>query len=96
MLCLAAHLRELRAARGINQETAAVSASLSFKSYQRLESSAAGVDVKVSTIARLAALYGVEVHELLVPIALPSRLNPGRPPKAKRSPARPVGEKRPR
>lgn len=61
-------LRELRLHRGLSQEAFAEEAQISYKYYQALEAGRK-VDLRLSTVERLARAHGLEVWELLVPHA---------------------------
>ena len=60
---IAARLRELRARCGLTQEQVAALLGADTRWYQRLELGAK--DVRVSTVDRLAAAYGLSVVEFL-------------------------------
>ncbi len=67
---IAARLRELRARCGLTQEQVAALLGADTRWYQRLELGAK--DVRVSTVDRLAAVYGLSATEFLaekVPLA---------------------------
>lgn len=70
---VAARLRELRARHGLTQEQAAVLLSADVRWYQRLE---LGVkDMRLSTVDRLAAMYGLEATEFLAATVSRSRVS---------------------
>ena len=60
---IAARLRELRARHGFTQEQVAALLNADLRWYQRIELSAK--DVRVSTVDRLAAVYGLTAPEFL-------------------------------
>lgn len=60
---IAARLRELRAQSGLTQEQVAALLEADTRWYQRLELGAK--DVRVSTVDRLAAVYGLTATEFL-------------------------------
>jgi len=62
-------LKQLRQAHRLTQEAFAERAGISYKYYQQVEAGRKP-DLRLSTLERLAAAYGIEVHELLAP-ALP-------------------------
>jgi transcriptional regulator with XRE-family HTH domain len=59
-------LKELRKIHGITQEQFAERTGISYKYYQAVET---GVkkELRISTLERLAAAYGIEVWQLLAP-----------------------------
>jgi transcriptional regulator with XRE-family HTH domain len=59
-------LKQLRQAHGLTQESFAELAGFSYKHYQQLEAGRK-LDLRLSTLERLAAAYGIEVYELLSP-----------------------------
>lgn len=59
-------LRKLRAAHNLTQEDFAERAGLSYKYYQAVEGGRK-IDLRLSTLERLARAYNLEVHELLSP-----------------------------
>ncbi len=60
---IASRLRELRALHGLTQEQVAALLDADLRWYQRIEWSAK--DVRVSTVDRLAAVFGVSAVEFL-------------------------------
>jgi transcriptional regulator with XRE-family HTH domain len=70
---LLARLRELRSLHGLSQEAFAELGGFSYKYYQALEAGR-GRDLRLSTLERLAKVYGLEVHELLSPPLPPTTL----------------------
>ena len=63
---LIGRLRELRKIHGITQEQFAELSGFSYKFYQLIEIGGQ-YDLRMSTLERLAAAYGIELHELLGP-----------------------------
>lgn len=59
-------LRELRKANGLTQEAFAELARMGYKYYQAVEAGRKK-ELRLSTLERLAAAYGIEVWELLSP-----------------------------
>lgn len=76
-------LRELREAHGLTQEAFAELAGMGYKYYQAIEA-ARKKELRISTLERLAAAYGIEVWELLAPPMPQVRLTAA--PKRKRAP----------
>ena len=72
-------LRELRKLHGITQEQFSEISGFSYKFYQLIEIGRKN-DLRLSSLERLAAAYGLEVHELLGPrmpkTKFPKRLRP--------------------
>ena len=83
---LAARVRELRETLGLSQEAFAEKAGLKYKHYQSWEAGRK-IDVRFSTLEKLAAACGIELWELLNFDALPSLLaeDPPKPERAKAS-----------
>jgi len=83
---LIARLRELRKRHSLSQEQCSELAGISYKYYQLVEGGRR-IDLRLSTLQKLAAGYGIHVHELLapempktrIPKAIPSKRR-GRPP----------------
>lgn len=67
-------LKELRKRHGLSQEAFAELSGISYKYYQALEAGRK-VDLRLSTLERLAAAYRIEVHQLLAP-ELPKAKDP--------------------
>jgi transcriptional regulator with XRE-family HTH domain len=65
-------LKQLRLMHGLTQETFAEKAGLSYKYYQAVEAGRKR-ELRLSTLERLAAAYGLEVFQLLAP-ELPRRI----------------------
>lgn len=63
---LCVRLRELRVAHGLTQEGFAERSGISYKYYQAVECGRKR-ELRLSTLERLAAAYGIEVWELLAP-----------------------------
>jgi transcriptional regulator with XRE-family HTH domain len=63
---LTARIRHLREQRGQTQEEFAEHAQISYKYYQTIEAGRR-VDLRVSTLERLANAHGLELWELLLP-----------------------------
>ncbi|HVS53002.1 MAG TPA: helix-turn-helix transcriptional regulator [Opitutaceae bacterium] len=59
-------IRELREQRGLTQEAFAEEAEISYKYYQAIEAGRK-IDLRISTLERLAKAHGLEVWELLLP-----------------------------
>lgn len=59
-------LKRLRAEHGLTQEQFTERASISYKYYQAVEAGRKR-DLRLSTLERIAAAYGLGVHELLAP-----------------------------
>jgi transcriptional regulator with XRE-family HTH domain len=59
-------IRQLREQRGLTQEAFAEEAEISYKYYQAIEAGRK-VDLRLSTLERLATAHGMEVWELLLP-----------------------------
>ena len=59
-------LRELREANGLTQEGFAEVAGISYKYYQAVEAGRK-VELRLSTLERLARAYGIELWELFAP-----------------------------
>jgi transcriptional regulator with XRE-family HTH domain len=78
-------LRELRKRHSISQEQCSELAGISYKYYQMIEGGRR-IDLRLSTLQKLATGYGIQVHELLapempetqIPKAIPSK-HRGRP-----------------
>lgn len=66
-------LRELRKAHGLTQEAFAELAGLNYKYYQAIEGGRKK-ELRISTLEKLAAPYGIEVWELLAPQMPKTRL----------------------
>ena len=71
---LRSHLRKLRELRGLSQEEVAHQAGIDYKFYQSIEAGRRK-ELRVSTIERIAKVYGLEAYQLLTP-KLPRRLGP--------------------
>jgi transcriptional regulator with XRE-family HTH domain len=65
---LPVRIRQLREQRGVTQEAFAEEAEISYKYYQAIEAGRK-VDLRLSTLERLAKAHGLEVWELLLPDA---------------------------
>lgn len=63
---LIARLRELRKQHLLSQEQCSELAGVSYKYYQLIECGRR-IDLRLSTLQKLANAYGVQVHELLSP-----------------------------
>lgn len=59
-------IRQLREQRGLTQEAFAEEAQISYKYYQAIEAGRR-IDLRLSTLERLARAHGLEVWELLLP-----------------------------
>lgn len=69
---LLARLRQLRELRGLSQEAFAELSGISYKYYQAVEAGRKR-ELRLSTLERLAAAYGLEVFQLLAPDLPPSK-----------------------
>ena len=78
-------LRELRDAHGLTQEAFAELAGMGYKYYQAVEAGRKK-NLRLSTLEKLAAAYGIEVWELLAPPMPQVRLTAA--PRRKRPPKR--------
>jgi transcriptional regulator with XRE-family HTH domain len=65
-------LKELRKRQGLSQEAFAELSGISYKYYQAMEAGRK-VDLRLSTLERLALAYGLEVHQLLSPEILKAK-----------------------
>jgi transcriptional regulator with XRE-family HTH domain len=74
-------LKLLRQLHGLTQEAFAEKAGLSYKYYQAVEAGRKR-ELRLSTLERLAAAYGLEVYQLLSP-QLPRAIQRGQPAKQK-------------
>jgi transcriptional regulator with XRE-family HTH domain len=63
---LIARLRELRKRHSISQEQCSELAGISYKYYQLIECGKR-IDMRLSTLQKLAGAYGIQVHDLLAP-----------------------------
>ena len=70
---VAARLRELRALHGLTQEQAAAALGADVRWYQRLELGAK--DMRLSTVDRLAAIYGLDATEFLAATVSKSKVS---------------------
>lgn len=61
-------LKQLRRHRGLTQEAFAEEAQISYKYYQAVEAGRK-IDLRLSTLERLAKAHGMEIWELLLPNA---------------------------
>lgn len=59
-------IRQLREQRGVTQEEFAEQAEISYKYYQAIEAGRK-IDLRLSTLERLAKAHGLDVWELLLP-----------------------------
>jgi transcriptional regulator with XRE-family HTH domain len=59
-------LKQLRQMQGLTQEAFAEKAGISYKYYQAVEAGRKR-ELRLSTLERLAAAYGLEVYQLLAP-----------------------------
>jgi transcriptional regulator with XRE-family HTH domain len=83
---LISRLRELRKRHSLSQEQCSELAGISYKYYQMVEGGRR-IDLRLSTLQKLAGAYGIQVHQLLapetpdtrVPRIVPSKRK-GRPP----------------
>lgn len=88
---IASRLRELRARHGLTQEQVAALLDADLRWYQRIEWGAK--DVRVSTVDRLAAVYGITAVEFLASNVPKTKVHPPAPP-APHKPRRTTGQKR--
>jgi transcriptional regulator with XRE-family HTH domain len=70
---LITRLRELREAHGLSQEAFAERAGLKYKHYQSIEAGRK-IEMRLSTLQKLAKAFGLELWELLNFDSLPSVL----------------------
>lgn len=63
---LTERIRQLREQRGLTQEAFAEEAQISYKYYQAIEAGRR-VDLRLSTLERLAKAHRMEIWELLLP-----------------------------
>jgi len=63
---LIARLRELRERHSLSQEQCSELAGISYKYYQLIEIGKR-IDMRLSTLQKLAGTYRIQVHELLAP-----------------------------
>jgi transcriptional regulator with XRE-family HTH domain len=75
-------LKQLRVHRGLTQEAFAEEAQISYKYYQAVEAGRK-IDLRLSTLERLAKAHGKEVWELLLPPSQDSALAEPTPKQAK-------------
>lgn len=73
---LVTRLRQLRHAHGLTQEQFAELSGISYKYYQAVEAGRK-LELRLSTLERLAGAYGIDVWELLAP-ATPKTRKPGK------------------
>lgn len=73
LVSLLRRLRDIRKAHGLTQEAFAEMAGMSYKYYQAVEAGRK-VELRFSTLERLANAYGLEVWELLAPAQPKTRL----------------------
>lgn len=73
-------LKQLRQIHGLTQEAFAEKAGMSYKYYQAVEGGRKR-ELRLSTLERLAAAYGLEVYQLLAP-QLPTAIQKMRPVKS--------------
>jgi transcriptional regulator with XRE-family HTH domain len=76
-------LRELRKLHELTQEQFSEVSQISYKYYQALEAGRKS-EVRLSTVERVARVYGLEVHELLAPVTPQSRLTRRASPRTRR------------
>lgn len=79
---LIARLRELRKRHALTQEQFSELSGIGYKYYQLIEIGKR-IDVRLSTLEKLSAVYGIGVHELLAPTIPKTRVTVSR--KAKRA-----------
>lgn len=72
------HVRRLRTEREWSQAQAAEKCAMTLQHYQRAE--AGGMNATLTTLARLADGFGVDLSVLFAPVKIPARLlDPDRP-----------------
>ena len=81
---LIARLRELRKSHGLTQERFSELSGVAYKYYQLIEGGQR-IDLRLSTLEKLAKPYGIGVHELLAPNLPKGRLPRAAVRKAKRA-----------
>ncbi|MBI2515996.1 MAG: helix-turn-helix transcriptional regulator [Opitutae bacterium] len=64
---LRAHLRTLRTRHELTQEALSEISGVSYKFYQRIENDQSKRELKISTVEKLAAPFGLEAWQLLAP-----------------------------
>jgi transcriptional regulator with XRE-family HTH domain len=69
-------LKQLRARHELTQEQFSELSGISYKYYQAIEAGRK-LDLRLSTLERLAAAYGVEVYALLAPSTPRTRIQAG-------------------
>jgi len=77
-------LKHLRDAHGLTQEQFAEMSGISYKYYQAVETGRKQ-ELRLSTLERLAAAYGIEVWQLLAPAAPKTKLPRKRLPRGHRA-----------
>jgi transcriptional regulator with XRE-family HTH domain len=70
---LIARLRELRKRHSLTQEKLSEISGVAYKYYQLIESGKR-IDLRLSTLGKLAGAYGIGVHELVAPTFPKTRL----------------------
>lgn len=95
MTRLLERIRRLREDRGLTQEAFAEDAQISYKYYQAIEAGRK-IDLRLSTLERLARAHGLEVWELLLPVAPLEAVAEAPAPVAGKAPRRRQPRKRPR
>jgi transcriptional regulator with XRE-family HTH domain len=63
---LIARLRELRKTHSLTQERVSELSGVSYKYYQQIEIGQR-IDLRLSTLEKIAGAYGIGVHELIAP-----------------------------
>jgi transcriptional regulator with XRE-family HTH domain len=63
---LIARLRELRKSHSLTQERVSELSGVSYKYYQQIEIGQR-IDLRLSTLEKIAGAYGIGVHELIAP-----------------------------
>jgi transcriptional regulator with XRE-family HTH domain len=81
---LLGRLKHLRDAHGLTQEQFAEMSGISYKYYQAVEAGRKR-ELRLSTLERLAAAYGIEVWQLLAPAAPKTKVTPKRLPGGRRA-----------
>lgn len=85
---LLARVREIREAKDLSQETFAEHAGLKYKHYQAMEAGRK-IDIRFSTLEKLARACGLELWELLNFESEPAILAEDRPEETASEPKRP-------
>ena len=79
---LIARLRELRKRHALTQERFSELSGVAYKYYQLIEIGRR-IDLRLSTLEKLAGAYGIGVHELLAPAIPKTKISSSKDDKAK-------------